>query len=375
MKGKGIFATGIAPGVVPIVIAFTVNLILVLFEKTMMKETFAYKFNMVEHYYGANKVLDIKELAIPRGSITGLAGSNGSGKTTLLKLMTFIERPSFGEILFNGRKEQLFSPNIRFKVSLLTQKPYLLKRTVFENTAYGLKIRGDLKNLKARVAEALAKVGLSFEVFAQRHWHQLSGGEAQRVALAARLVLRPEVLLLDEPTASVDAQSATLIRNASLAARKDWGATLVVASHDRPWLHDISDTILHLVDGKAVKPGRNNMIPGPWVNLDHDMAFCDLGKGQRFHAPAPPSGDAVGLIKDRDIELKAPDVSQEFINQLKGTITQLVLYPKDSIITASIRVDDLVFTTRVDQQTVSALGLYPGRAVKIFARPDAVFWL
>lgn len=340
-----------------------------------MKEVFIYKFNMVEHYYGANKVLDIKELAIPRGSIIGLAGSNGSGKTTLLKLMTFVERPSFGEILFNGKKEQLFSPNIRFKISLLTQKPYLFKRTVFENTVYGLKIRGDLKNLRARAAEALAKVGLSFEVFAQRHWHQLSGGEAQRVALAARLALRPEVLLLDEPTASVDAQSATLIRNASLAARKDWGTTLVVASHDRPWLHDISDTILHLVDGKAMKPGRNNMIPGPWTNQNHGMAFSDLGKGQRFHAPAPPAGDAVGLIRNRDIKFKAPEVSREFINQLKGTITQLVLYPKDSTITASIRVDDLVFTTRVDQQTVSALGLYPGRSVKIFTRPDAVFWL
>jgi tungstate transport system ATP-binding protein len=340
-----------------------------------MKKNLAYHFNRVEHYYGTSKVLDIKELAIPRGSITGIAGPNGSGKTTLLKLMTFAETPTFGELLFNGNRESLFSPNVRFKISLMTQKPYLLKRTVFENTAYGLRIRKNSENIRARVAEALSKVGLPFEEFAQRRWHQLSGGEAQRVALAARLALHPQVLLLDEPTASVDAESATLIRDASLAARRDWGTTLVIVSHDHQWLNEISDTTLHLFEGKAVKPGRNTMIPGPWTTQPDGLAFCDLGGGQRFFAPSPPAKDAMGLISDRDIKLDAPKKSREFTNRLEGIITQLVLDPKATTIIASIQVANLTVTTQIEQQTVVASGLYPGRTVPLFVRPDAVTWL
>ncbi|MBI9088990.1 MAG: ATP-binding cassette domain-containing protein [Desulfobacterium sp.] len=341
----------------------------------MMKSPLAYHFNQVEHYYGTNKALDIKELAIPRGSITGIAGPNGSGKSTLLKLMTFAESPRFGEILFNGKKEHLFSPSVRFEISLLTQKPYLLKRTVFENTAYGLKIRKNSKDIRARVEEALSKVGLPFEDFAKRRWHQLSGGEAQRVALAARLALHPQVLLLDEPTASVDAESAARIRDASLAARRDWGTTLVIVSHDPQWLNEISDTTLHLFEGKAVKPGRNTMIPGPWTTQPNHMAFCDLGGGQRFFAPDPPARDAMGLISAHDIKLDPPEKSREFTNQLEGIVTHLVLDPKTAMVIASIRVGDLMVITLIDQQTVAASGLYPGRVVTLFARPSAVTWL
>ncbi len=340
-----------------------------------MKKDLAYHFSNVEHYYGTNKALDIKELAIPRGSITGIAGPNGSGKSTLLKLMTFAESPRFGEILFNGKKEHLFSPNVRFKVSLLTQKPYLLKRTVFENTAYGLRIRKNSEGIRARVAEALSKVGLPFEDFAKRRWHQLSGGEAQRVALAARLALHPQVLLLDEPTASVDAESATLIRDASLAARRDWGTTLVIVSHDLQWLNEISDTTLHLFEGKAIKPGRNTMVPGPWTIRPDGLSSCDIGGGQRFFAPAPPSRDAIGLISDCDIKLDAPKKSREFTNRLEGIVTQLVLDPKTATVIASIRVGNLMVVTQIDPQTVAAPSLYPGRVATLFARPSAVTWL
>jgi tungstate transport system ATP-binding protein len=98
-------------------------------------------------------------------------------------------------------------------------------------------------------------LGLDPDTFARRQWDELSGGEAQRVALAARLVLNPRVLLLDEPTASVDARSSELIRSASLRARNDWGTTLVIASHDREWLYDVCDEVLHLFKGvPAGKP-------------------------------------------------------------------------------------------------------------------------
>ena len=356
-----------------------------------------YQFKQVAHYYGTHRALEIKALDLAKGSITGLAGPNGSGKSTLLKLMTFAEQPTMGEIFFNGKKEQLFSQNVRFKISLLTQRPYLLKRTVFENTAYGLKIRGHVNDLETKVAQALAKVGLPSESFAQRHWHELSGGEAQRVALAARLALCPEVLLLDEPTASVDAESAQLIRQASLAARNEWGTTLVIASHDRQWLDEISDTTLYLFHGKVMKPGAGTMLPGPWTPQTNGLFSTSLGNGQHFFAPAPPTQDALALIDNLDIIVEIdvkPDIKQnllkknqvtqnprqipdnsEFINKLKGTITQLALDPKDSKIISTIQVGDTMFTPRLDHTKVESLALYPGKKVTLYAGSHRLNWL
>ena len=185
----------------------------------MTRDPSIYHLKNIRHYYGQKKVLDIGDLDIRTGSITGLMGPNGSGKSTLLKMLAFALKPTEGRIFYKGREESGFSPEVRLKVTLLTQKPYLLKRTVFDNIIYGLKIRNDRHNLEERVKTALSKVGLDFQTFSHRKWHQLSGGEAQRVALAARLILKPEVLLLDEPIASVDTKSAELIRTASLKAQ------------------------------------------------------------------------------------------------------------------------------------------------------------
>jgi tungstate transport system ATP-binding protein len=132
---------------------------------------------------------------------------------------------------------------------MMPQEPYLLKRSVENNVAYGLKVRG-VKDWRNQVKEVLNRVGLSPEHFSRRPWYELSGGEAQRVALAARLVLRPRVLLLDEPTTSLDAESAERIKTAVRAARKEWKTTLVVVSHDTKWLDTLCDQILFMAYGE-----------------------------------------------------------------------------------------------------------------------------
>jgi tungstate transport system ATP-binding protein len=210
--------------------------------------TAIYALKGVSQAYRGRTVLNINSLAIPRTSITGLTGPNGSGKSTLLRILAFLEDPLRGKVIFQSRPCSSRDQGIRRKVTLLTQEPYLLKRSVHANVAYGLKARGERKTAE-RVAEALRLVSLSPAGFGKRSWHELSGGEAQRVALAARLVLRPDVLLLDEPTANLDAESAKQIKEASLAVRRDWGTTLVIASHDMNWLQSICDRILSLSDG------------------------------------------------------------------------------------------------------------------------------
>ena len=121
--------------------------------------------------------------------------------------------------------------------------------------AYGLRVRGisSASELQNRIAASLLAVGLDPAVFLRdRRRHELSGGECQRVALAARLALRPRVLLMDEPTASVDQQSAERIARAARHAA-DSGSAVVVVSHDHEWITPLSDRLVTLREGKLVE--------------------------------------------------------------------------------------------------------------------------
>ncbi len=208
-----------------------------------------YTLENVKQVYSGREVLRIEHLDLPEGAIIGLAGHNGSGKSTLLRMLAFLESPVHGRVCYRGCATDIRQDKLRREVSLLTQEPYLLKRTVFSNVAYGLKLRG-LGRDTERVVRAMNMVGLPPEEFGNRSWHELSGGEAQRVALAARLVLEPRVLLLDEPTASLDEESAELVKNASFMARERLGATVIIVSHDHDWLKAVSDSVIRLKKGR-----------------------------------------------------------------------------------------------------------------------------
>ena len=210
------------------------------------------RLNRIRQEYSGRTVLDLPEFSIAPGEIIGLAGPNGSGKSTLLRLVALLEPPASGTMLFQGKEARTDDVAAHRHITLLTQEPYLLKRTVNANVAYGLKVRGE-RYVRPRVNEALELVGLAPDVFASRFWFELSGGETQRVALAARLVLRPRLLLLDEPTASLDTKSAVLVHRAVRAARDRDGTGMIIASHDMPWLNDVCDRILHMEHGRLVE--------------------------------------------------------------------------------------------------------------------------
>ncbi len=208
-----------------------------------------YLLENLRQRYSGRLVLDVERLEIPEGAIVGLAGHNGSGKSTLLRILAFLESPTEGRILYRGKENGVRNPLLRREVTLLTQEPYLLKRTVRGNVAYGLKLRGQGR-VESRIENALRMVGLDPEEFGMRNWYELSGGEAQRVALASRLVLDPKVLLLDEPTASLDEESSELVKRAAFLARERLGSTVIIVSHDREWLEAACDSILHIEKGR-----------------------------------------------------------------------------------------------------------------------------
>lgn len=336
-----------------------------------------YRIENLVHRYHSDPVLAVDRLDIEPASIMGLVGPNGSGKSTLLKIMAFILRPTQGRIFFDGVPAVPFDESVRFQVTLLTQDPYLMKRTVFKNIAYGLKVRGDRGNWGHSVHEALTMVGLDTDVFTRRQWDELSGGEAQRTALAARLVLKPRVLLLDEPTASVDAASSELIRAASLRARSEWGTTLVIASHDREWLYDVCDEVIHLFKGKPAGNGRSNMIFGPWIRESGGVYTKSLGDGIRFTVSAPPNADATAFIDPAAIRIidKGAASTPANIALVDGTVTRLSLERQSGKLFADVRAGLLTLIVRMDESHLAAMTLHRGWPVTLAYRPDAIRWL
>lgn len=337
----------------------------------------SYKLNHIQHYYADEKVLDIDRLEIIKGSILGLSGPNGSGKSTLLKIMAFAMKPTQGEVWFNGRLEVPLSPRVRSRVTLLTQKPYLLKRTVFDNIAYGLKIRKDHTQLDARIKESLGAVGLSFQEFAQRKWHELSGGEAQRVAMAARLILKPEVLLLDEPVASVDKESAARIREASLAARNDWGCTLVIASHDLAWLSECSDKRLSIAKGRLFSTGKENIIPPPYDGSGRPVKRITNGEIILL-----PPGEDPGDKKELTAVIQTDQISiateknkdNGFDNQITAQIISLFLEKNTGHIMATLLAGDFSLDLSFSPDQAGTLGLMPGKEFILMFRSQDVEW-
>jgi tungstate transport system ATP-binding protein len=211
--------------------------------------SFLYLLQNVMVQYAGHTVLYIPSMHIPENIILGISGHNGSGKSTLLRLLAFLEYPTQGRVSFRQAAENTSREFLRRRITLLAQSPYLLKRSVLGNVAYGLKMRKE-KQVEEKVAEALDMVGLSPARFLRRKWHQLSGGERQRVALASRLVLRPDVLLLDEPTSNLDQESTILTRQTVLQAKEHWGTNLIIVSHDLKWLDHVSQATIIMHKGR-----------------------------------------------------------------------------------------------------------------------------
>jgi tungstate transport system ATP-binding protein len=192
-----------------------------------------YRLQSIRKRYGSNVALDIEELTIAEGRLYMLTGANGAGKSTLLNLLAFLAPPTSGEIFYAGKRVDWNHGSVevyRRKVTLLHQSPYLFGGSVHDNVAFGLKVRRIPGEEQGRIVDrALDDVGL--QGFRDRKARELSGGEAQRVAMARALALAPEVLLLDEPLANIDRETAGLLETviASLPAR---GTTVIMTTHD-----------------------------------------------------------------------------------------------------------------------------------------------
>jgi molybdopterin-binding protein len=219
----------------------------------------------VRRRHAAGFTLEIPALDVRVGEVVAVIGPNGSGKSTLLRLLGLLDRPEAGQVLVAGRpvdaRDALAE---RRHMATVFQEPLLADTTVAGNVALGLRFRGvGGGETDRRVAQWLSRLGIGG--LAGRAARTLSGGEAQRVALARALVLEPEVLLLDEPFASLDQPSRTaLIADLGAILRED-RVTTVLVTHHRGEAQALADRVAVLIGGR----------------------LCQLDETARvFHAPA-----------------------------------------------------------------------------------------
>jgi len=225
--------------------------------------TAIFQLRDVSFQYETVTAIDGISLDIEQGKRVALLGANGSGKSTLLWLLDALSFPGAGSILFQGRplaEEQFgddqFGFDFRRRVGLVFQDPdvQLFNPTVFDEVAFGpLQLRWAKSEIVARVNAVLDSMEIGH--LKDRPPHRLSGGEKKRVALASVLVLDPEVLLLDEPTAALDPRSQSQIIDLLIG----WGEgskTVITATHDLGLVEDIADHCVILQSGKVAAEGN-----------------------------------------------------------------------------------------------------------------------
>ena len=212
------------------------------------------KLKNLKKHYGPRLVLDVERCEIPGGAITGLIGSNGAGKTTLMNIIAGLDQPEDGEVLY-GLQDGSFTAELPVKaVTMLFQTPYMLHTTVEKNIAYPLQLRRTEREvIKRRVKNLLDDFELT--ALAKNKAWRLSGGETQKVALARAVALKPELLLLDEPTSNIDNTSVAFIEKTLDYERSRHNMTSIIISHNLAQIRRLCDHVIFMHEGKIIEQG------------------------------------------------------------------------------------------------------------------------
>ena len=336
----------------------------------------AYSLDAVRYAYpGAPSgfALELDSLRIGAGDALALVGPNGAGKTTLLMLLAFLIRPGRGRVGFFGDDpwtDEARTLLARRDAVLVTHHPYLFKGTVLDNVAFGLKVRGlPEAERRDRVRRALALVELSG--WESRSAAGLSAGQAQRVALARAMALRPRALLLDEPSANIEAGLALRVEAAVREIGRETGVTVIFSSHNYSQASRLADGILYLSEGRRVRFSHENCFSGTAVT-DGRRSWIEPQPGVRIVFPGAVGGHVTCVIDPAAIALEpAGDVEAgDSPNVFRGRVTRLETTEADLALVRAT--GDLTFRVTVPLREVEARGIALSRPVLIKFKPEAV---
>ena len=277
----------------------------------------------VSKNFGTFAALKKVDLTIPSGDLVALLGPSGSGKTTLLRIISGLESPDSGTILFNG--VEATDSHVRERQVGFVFQHYALFRhmTVFDNVAFGLTVkprntRPGKKEIREKVSELLRLVQL--EQLANRYPTQLSGGQRQRVALARALAVEPKVLLLDEPFGALDAKVRVELRRWLRRLHDEIHVTSVFVTHDQEGALEVADRIVVMNQGSIEQEGTPSEVydrpASPFVfnflgnvNLFHGRVHQGMARlgGMELSSPEHVTTNdtaAVGYVRSHDIEVE-----------------------------------------------------------------------
>lgn len=204
--------------------------------------------------FGDNTVLHNIDLDIKAGSLTTLLGPSGCGKTTILRLIAGLELPTSGKVILGDEDVSVLSASQRDVAMVFQSYALFPHMTVGENVGYGLKMQGIGKQERSeQVKKALNSVGL--DGFQDRYIDQMSGGQQQRVAVARALILKPKVMLFDEPLSNLDSKLRRQMREDIRRLQQELGITSVYVTHDQDEALAVSDEVVVVRDGVISQQG------------------------------------------------------------------------------------------------------------------------
>jgi len=294
--------------------------------------------------YSGKQVLKDINFRVPGGEIFVLVGPNGAGKTTLLRILDLLEDATSGKILFEGTSiNNLLAKDkvaLRRRISMVFQQTVLFNMSVFDNLAYGLKVRGENgKGIEQKVSVALELVQLrSFE---QKNALALSGGEAQRVALAQALVTEPELLLLDEPTANLDPRNVSIVEEALSRANRERKTTIVMATHNMFQAENLAHRVAALNEGRIERIGTfqeifgrpskflvdfarlENVFSGVSKVTGEGTSLVDVGDGVQIETAFEKTGNTTVFVRPEDIILSLNPIVSSARNSFEGRIVEI----------------------------------------------------
>jgi iron(III) transport system ATP-binding protein len=343
--------------------------------------------------FGTHPVLTGVELEVAAGSFAAILGPSGSGKTTLLRLLAGFERPDAGLVRIGDRLVDgpgAHVPPERRQIGYVPQEGALFPHlTVTANIGFGLPAR---ERRGSRTAELLDAVGLAG--LGSRYPHQLSGGQQQRVALARALAIRPSVVLLDEPFASLDAHLRASVRADVQQICQAAGTTAVMVTHDQDEALSMADRIAVLRDGKIVQyaapqdlysrpadpalarfVGDANLLDGQMEGADAVRTVLGRLQLESVSSAILRSGPVTVLIRPEQLDIAAASpAGSKTADQdcLAGHVVACEYYGHDAVL--RVRPDENPAGQEIIVRTVGGPQLPAGAPVTVRARGPVIAW-
>lgn len=283
-----------------------------------------YEIKKLKKTYDGRNVLDLDHLELERQKIIGLLGPNGAGKTTLLEILAFLLAPSKGSVRYKGRLVDYRSTGqvkLRQEVVLVQQQPILFSTSVSKNVEFPLKLRKFPRGEREKIVrELLALVGM--EEFRDYRANRLSGGETQRVAIAQALACSPGVILLDEPTASVDVENQIAIEHIIRQINHEKGISVIFTTHDRVQASRVADEMVFLFDGKRASTIYENIFSGRVERENDGRYYFVTQNGIKLPVRGERSGWVKAFINPEQICINKTEPSPRE-NKYEGRLLQI----------------------------------------------------